>query len=175
MLTDEARPLWHHVVDQNRMFMNITHEKLIPIFFGKNISQIETGSAVSGLVNMIPNSLNVIIYERVYILFALLMINAPLYDMKEMRDHTTSSKSLPHIIEIKTPGIRQALGKDFKFLGLRMEAPNATINKLPVFILITGATYTRLGENTMTTIQPAIRAPNETVQSFMPVLNTPTV
>ena len=56
-----------------------------------------------------------------------------------------------------------------------MEAPNATINKLPVFILITGATYTRLGENTMTTIQPAIRAPNKTVKSFVPVLNTPAI
>ena len=56
-----------------------------------------------------------------------------------------------------------------------MKAPNATINKLPVFILITGATYTRLGENTMTTIQPAIRAPNETIEGFMTVLNTPTI
>ena len=105
MLTNEARTLWHHVVDQNRMFMNIAHEKLIPIFFGKNISQIEPGSAMSRFVGMIPDSLYVIIYERVYILFALLVINAALYHMKEMWNHTTSSKSLPHVIEIKTPGV----------------------------------------------------------------------
>ena len=91
--------------------MNITHEKLIPVFFGKNISQVETGSAVSGLVYMIPNSLNVIVYEKVYILFALFMIDAPLHDMKEMRDHTTSGKPCPISLKSKPQGLDKPSAK----------------------------------------------------------------
>ena len=56
-----------------------------------------------------------------------------------------------------------------------MKAPDPGIDKLPVFILGTGMTNPRLGEHTMTAIQPAIRAPNETVESFVPVLNTPAI
>jgi hypothetical protein len=87
------------------MFVNITHEELIPVFFGKNIGQVETGTTVCGLVGMIPNSLYVIVYEKVNILFTLFMIDATLNNMEEMWDHTTSGETLPHIVEIKTPGI----------------------------------------------------------------------
>ena len=56
-----------------------------------------------------------------------------------------------------------------------MKAPNPGIDKLPVFILCSWMTNLRLGEHTMTAIQPAIWSPNKTIESFVPVLNTPTI
>jgi hypothetical protein len=87
------------------MFMDIAHEKLITVFLRENISQVKTGTAVSRLMNMVTNGLDVIVNEKVYILFALLVIDASLDDMEEMGDHTTSGKTLPHVVKIKTPGI----------------------------------------------------------------------
>ena len=105
MLTDETRTLGNHIVNQDRMFMDIAHEKLITVFLRENISQVKTGTAVSRFMNMVANGLDVIVNEKIYILFALLVIDASLNDMEEMGDHTTGGKALPHIIEIKAPGV----------------------------------------------------------------------
>ena len=87
------------------MFVYVAHKKLIAIFFRKNIRQIEAGTAVSRLMHMIPYSLDIVIHIGVYILFALLVIDAPLNDMKEVWNDTASSETLPHIIKIKTPWV----------------------------------------------------------------------
>ena len=87
------------------MFVYVAHKKLIAIFFGKNIRQIETGTAVSRLMGMVPNGLDIVIHIGVYILFALLVIDAPLNDMKEVWNDTASSETLPHIIKINTPWV----------------------------------------------------------------------
>ena len=87
------------------MFVYVAHKKLIAIFFRKNIRQIETGTAVSRLMSMVPNGLDIVIHIGVYILLALLVIDAPLNDMKEVGNNTASSETLPHVIEIKAPGI----------------------------------------------------------------------
>ena len=87
------------------MFVYVAHKKLIAIFFRKNIRQIEAGTAVSRLMSMVPNGLDVVIHIGVYILFALLVIDAPLNNMKEVWNDTASSETLPHVIEIKAPGI----------------------------------------------------------------------
>ena len=105
MLADETWTLGNHIVDQDRMFMNIAHEKLIAVLFRKNISQIETSPAMSRLVYMVADGLDIIVYEKVYILFALFVVDTPLYDMEKMRNHTTCGKALSHVVEIKTPGI----------------------------------------------------------------------
>ena len=60
---------------------------------------------MSRLVYMVADGLDIIVYKKVYILFALFVINTPLDDMEEMRDHTTCGKALSHVVEIKTPGI----------------------------------------------------------------------
>ena len=85
--------------------MNIAHEKLISVFRRENIRQVKTGSAMSRLVYMVADGLDIIVYEKVYILFALLVVDTPLYDMEKMRNHTTCGKALSHVVEIKTPGI----------------------------------------------------------------------
>ena len=85
--------------------MNITHEKLIAVFLRKNISQVETSPAMSRLMYMVTDGFDIIVNETVYILFALFVINTALNDMKEMGDHTTSSKALSHIVEIEAPRI----------------------------------------------------------------------
>ena len=87
------------------MFVYVTHKELIAIFLRKNISQVETSPAMSRLMYMITDGFDIIVYETVYILFALLVINTALNNMKEMGDHTTSGKALPHIVEIEAPGI----------------------------------------------------------------------
>ena len=134
------------------MFVYVAHKKLIAIFFRKNIRQIETGTAVSRLMGMVPNGLDIVIHIGVYILFALLVIDAPLNDMKEVRNDTASSETLPHVIEIKAPGIRQTLGKHLEFPGMRVETPNATVNKLTILVLGSRSTDPRLSEHTMTSI-----------------------
>ena len=103
-------------------------------------------------MHMIPYSLDVVIHIGVYILFALLVIDAPLNDMKEVGNDTASSETLPHIIKIKAPGIRQAFGKHLEFPGMRVETPNATVNKLTILVLGSRPTDPRLSEHTMTSI-----------------------
>ena len=56
-------------------------------------------------MSMVPNGLDIVIHIGVYILLALLVIDAPLNDMKEVGNDTASSETLPHVIEIKAPGI----------------------------------------------------------------------
>ena len=87
------------------MFVYVTHKKLIAVFFRKNIRQIEAGSSVSRLMGMVANGLDVVVNIGVYILFALLVIDASLNYMKKVRNDTASSETLPHVIEIKAPGI----------------------------------------------------------------------
>ena len=87
------------------MFMNVAHEKLIAVFLRKNIGQVETSSAMSRLVYMVSDGLDIIVNERIYILFALFVVDTSLDNMKEMRNHTTCGKALSHIVEIKTPRV----------------------------------------------------------------------
>ena len=87
------------------MLMNIAHEKLIAVFLRKNICQVETGTPMSRLMNMVANSFDIIVHIGVHILLTLLVINTSLYDMEEVGNHTTGGKALPHIIKIKAPRV----------------------------------------------------------------------
>ena len=93
------------------MFMNVAHEKLITVFLRENIGQVKTGTAVGRLVNMVTDGLDVIVNERVYIPFALLVVDAPLNDMEKVWNHTTGCKALPHIVKIKSPGLDRPSAK----------------------------------------------------------------
>src|SRR6056300_661368 len=157
------------------MFVYVAHKKLIPVFFRKNIRQVEAGTSVSRLMCMIANGLDVVIHIGVYILLALLVIDAPLYDMKKVRNDTASSETLTHVIKIKTPWVRKTLSKYFEFLSLWMETPDSTVYKLTVLVFGARTTNTRLSKYSMTPIQPTIRTPYETIEGFMTVLNTPTI
>ena len=56
-----------------------------------------------------------------------------------------------------------------------MKAPDPGINEFPVFLLGTRTSNQRLGENTMTSIQPTVWTPYETVEGFMTILNAPAI
>ena len=54
---------------------------------------------------MVPAGLDIIINVFVYVLTALLVVNATLDDMEEVRDDTARGKTLALVIEIKAPWI----------------------------------------------------------------------
>ncbi len=175
MFADEARPLGYHVIDQHCMLVNVAHEELIAVFLGKNVGEVKAGPAMSGLVSMVPDRLDVVVDVRVYVLFALFVVDASLHDMKKVRNHATGGEALPHVVEVESPGIGQALGKNFEFLGLRMKAPDSTVNEFTVFLC--GARLPDLGpsEHPMASVHPTVRAPNEAIEGFVTVMDAPTV
>ena len=56
-------------------------------------------------VNVVANRLDVVVYIRIHILFTLLVVHPPLYDVEEMRNYSTGSTALPQVIEIKAPWV----------------------------------------------------------------------
>jgi hypothetical protein len=145
------------------MLVDIAHEELIAVFLGEDVGQIKTGPAMGGLMGMVSDGLDVVIDVRVHVLPALLVIDATLNDMKEVRNYATGGKPLAHVIEVKTPRVGQSCGKDFEFLGLRMKAPDATVYELTVFLVRTRLANLRFSEYPMAPVKPTIRSPDKTV------------
>ena len=130
---------------------------------------------MSGQVCMITNRFYVVIDIRIDVWPSLLVIRSALHDMKKMRDDTTRCTPLPVVIEIKSPRIRQSTSKDFKCFPSWMVSPNTSINKLTLCICITWLPNIGMRKHAVATVQPTIRTPNETIERFMPILNTPSV
>ena len=124
---------------------------------------------------MIPDRLDVVVDVRVYVLFALFVVDASLHDMKKVRNHATGGEALPHVVEVESPWIGQTLGKNFEFLGLRMKTPDSTVYEFTVFLC--GARLPDLGpsEHPVASVHPTVRAPNEAIEGFVPVMNAPTI
>ena len=43
------------------MLVYVAHEKLVPVFLGKNVGEVKASPAMSGLVSMIPDRLDVVV------------------------------------------------------------------------------------------------------------------
>ena len=87
------------------MLVEVTHKQSITVLCRKDVRQIEPGTTVSGKMSVVPDCFYIIIYIGINMRPALLMVNAALNNMKQMRDNTAGSKSLAMIVKVKTPGV----------------------------------------------------------------------
>ena len=92
-----------------------------------------------------------------------------------MRDDTAGCETLAMLIEIKPPRVGEPAGIDFEFVLYGMVSPDSPVNKLSLVFGGIGKTDFGFCENAMASIQPSIRSPNETVERFMPVIDSPAV
>ena len=175
VLPNKTRSIGDHYIRQHGMFVDVAHEQPAVVFFGESICQVESRTTMGGQMGVIANRLNVIVNMWVEMRPALLVVNSPLNHVKQMRNDATGSETLALIIEIKTPRIGQTASKYFKRPTRRVVTPNATIDELAVFFLLPRFTNMRHGENAVASVQPAVGAPDKTVQRFMPVVDPPAV
>ena len=157
------------------MLMDIAHEQPIAVLLGKRVRQIETCAAVSRQVSVVADRLNVVVDVWVDVWLALLVIDAALHDMKQMRDHTAGGEALAVVVEIESPWIRQAPRENFERLSSWMIPPDSTVDELSLCLFVTGFADVGMGEDSVATVKPAVRSPDETVQRFVAVANSPTI
>ena len=105
----------------------------------------------------------------------LLVINAALNNVKQMRDDTTGCEAMADIIEIKSPRVRKPTGENLELFFDRMKSPDSGIDEISILFRSAGFPDPRLSENPVASIQPTVRAPDEAIQRFVSVLEAPTV
>ena len=87
------------------MLVNVAHEKLIAVLLRKCISKVEACSPMGRLMGVIATSLYVVVDKFINVLTTLLVVDTTLYDVEKVRNHTASSKALPHVVEVESPRI----------------------------------------------------------------------
>ena len=87
------------------MLVDVAHKQSITVLGRKDVRQIEPGSTVCGKMSVVPDCFYIVINIGINMRSALLMVNAALNNMKQMRNNTAGSKALPMIVKVKTPGV----------------------------------------------------------------------
>ena len=159
------------------------------MFCWKSIGLIHPGAPMRRTVAVLRNGANVAVQIRVEMLPTLAMVNAPRDDVPHVRDDAGTDEQLPLGVVINAPGIAEAVGDNFKFVLSRMIAPYSTIDvnsltiedvlRKRVVVLVNPAFTRRFAHfggrsKTLTTIQPAIGPPMQTIQGFVPIADAPT-
>ena len=124
---------------------------------------------------MVAYIFDVFINIWIKILARLSLKMSPLYRIEHVRNHADRGKRLPHIIEIYSPRITCAFGKNLKRLFRGMIPPNTPINFGSLLLGIANFTHIRMRKYTMTTVQPSVRSPTNVVQNLMCIMHTPTI
>ena len=164
-----------HVIGEDGMLVDVAHEELVVIFGGKGVGQIESGSAVGREVGVVTDRLDGRVSVGIEIGSGLLVVDAALDDVEEVGDDAAGGEAVAEIIEVEAPGIGEAAGEDFKFAGLGVEAPDAGVEVESIFFGSAGFSDEGVGENALATVEPAVGAPDETVESFVSVVHAPAV
>lgn len=157
------------------MLVDVAHEELVAVFGREGVGQIEAGSAVRREVGVVADRLDGRVSVGIEVGTGLFMVDSTLDDVKEVRDDATGGKAMTEIIEVEAPRIREATCEDFEIAGLGVEAPDASIEVEAVVFRSTRFSDERVGENALATVEPAVGAPDETVEGFVAVLHAPSV
>ena len=106
VLSNKTGTFWFHDVCQYGVFMDVAHEQPIVVLLGKRVRQIETCATMSRQVSVVADRLNVVVDVWVDVRLALLVIDATLHDMKQMRNYTARGEALAVVVKIESPWIR---------------------------------------------------------------------
>ena len=68
------------------MLVDVAHEELVAVLLREGVGEVEARSAVRGLVDVVTAGLDVVVDKLVHVLPALLVVDAALDDMKQVRD-----------------------------------------------------------------------------------------
>src|SRR5690349_8839972 len=79
------------------------------------------------IVPMVGNSLNVGVRVRIEVLACLPLIPGALNHVIQVRNDAGRTERLAVIVEINTPRIAGAFGKDLELVALRMKSPDARV------------------------------------------------
>ena len=105
MFADEAGTLAFENVGQHGVFVDVAHEQPVSIFIRESVGEIETRAAVCREVSVVANRLDIIEDVRIYMRAALLVIHAPLDNVKQVRNDAACRKSLAVIVKIESPRV----------------------------------------------------------------------
>ena len=130
---------------------------------------------VARVVRMIGDGLDVVEGPRIKVLSRLTLIAAALGEVVEMRDDAGGDEKIAALVKVDPPGIARAVGIDLELFSHRMKAPDARIDFLALLLGGPGFADLRVGEDTVTSVKPAVGSPGESVQRFVGVLIAPAV
>src|SRR5690606_6266359 len=116
-------------------------------------------SPIPHIMNMIGNGLDIIVGIRIKMLPGLTLISGPLDNVEQMGYYTNGNKWMSIIIEIDSPWVTCALGKDFEFTSCRMVPPYAGIQFGPLVIGGPGFAHVGMCEYPVYAVQPTVRSP----------------
>ena len=85
---------------------------------------------MSRQVSVITNRLDVVVNVRIDVRAALLVINAALHNVEQMRDHAARRESLTVIVKVKAPRVGESTSKHFVRFSNRVVTPDASIDEL---------------------------------------------
>ena len=173
--TNVARAIGVHVVDEDGVLVDVAHKELVAVFRGKGIGEIEAGAAVSGKVGVVADGLDGVVSVGIEVGSGLFVINSALDDVEEVWDDTAGGETVTEIVKVEAPGVGEAAGEDFEFLGFGVEAPDAGVEIKALFFSCTRLADEGVGEDALAAVEPTVGTPDEAVQSFVSVLNTPAV
>src|SRR5579884_3548060 len=103
------------------------------------------------------------------------VIAAALDNVESMGNDAGLDEGLPVGVEVETPGIAGAVREHLENVLARMVAPDTGVEGNAVLVRRARLADARMGEDAMTTVQPAVRTPTESVQGFMRVFVVPAV
>ena len=175
MFANETRSLGYEHIGQDGVFVDVAHEQAIAILGGKCVGQIDTSAPMCGQMRVVPNRLDVVVNIGVHVRTALLVIDAPLHDVKQVWNHAARRESLSVIVEVKSPGIGQSASEDLKLLPSRMVTPDSTVDKLPRFVILSRFGDSRLREDSMASVEPTVGAPVKAIQSLVAIVDAPAI
>ena len=157
------------------MLVDVAHEELVVVFGGEGVGQIEAGSAVRREVGVVADGLDGRVSVGIEVGTGLFVVDATLDDVEEVGDDAAGGEAVAEIIEVEAPRIREATCEDFEIASFGVEAPDASIEVEAVVFRSTRFSDERVGENALATVEPAVGAPDETVEGFVAVLHAPAV
>ena len=98
------------------------------------------------------------------------------HDVEQMVDHAVRDEHLTVLVEIEPPRIGGAVGDDLEQLLRRVKAPDAAVEEDAILLGHAGLADVRLRLNTVATVEPTIRPPDQRIEDVvLGLFEVPTV
>lgn len=164
-----------HVVNEDGVLVDVAHEELVAVGGGEGVGEVEAGAAVGGEVGVVADGLDGVVGVGIKVGAGLFVVVASLHDVEEVGDDAAGCEAVADVIEVEAPGVGEAAGEDFEFLGFGVEAPDAGVEVETVFFGCAWFSDEGVGEDALAAVEPAVGSPDEGVEGFVPVLHAPSV
>jgi len=174
--------------------VDVVHDELVAVFGGPVIGEIDHGpgvgvappcSAGGGSIGIVPlvadpvtmfgDGGDIGVGVGVEVLAPLTMVARSLNDVEEVGDDAACEEGLSVVVEIDAPGIAGAVSKDFELMSLGVIAPDACVEGDALIVGGTGFPDAGVSEDAVATVEPAIGSPDEGVQCFVGVFESPAI